>query len=125
MEEPGFVTNAGRIRLAVLILSSCILFAVIITPVNFKAEKKMEKHGSIKGILKNKAGIPVGDAIIMIKESNHEFNDIASVSNSDGEFFVSDIVIPGRYVLQVQHDTGSFTKEINVTSADTVLSISF
>jgi Carboxypeptidase regulatory-like domain len=85
----------------------------------------MEMRGSIKGVLKTNAGMPVSDAVIMIKEGSHEFNDIASVSNSDGEFYVSGIVIPGRYTLQVEHANGSFTKEINVTSADKVLSISF
>lgn len=111
-------------RLAAIILSSCFLFFIIML-VKFNAEKKMETRGSIKGILKNKAGIPVADAIVMIREGNHEFNDVASVTNTDGEFFVSGIVIPGTYLLQIQHDSGSFTKEINVTSADTVLSISF
>ena len=124
MEEPGFVNKRRGMRLVVLILSSCFLF-FIITLVKFNAEKKMETRGSIKGVLKNKAGIPVADAIVMIREGNHEFNDVASVSNTDGEFFVSGIVIPGTYILQIQHDSGSFTKEINVTSADTVLSISF
>ncbi len=85
----------------------------------------METHGSVKGILKDTSGHPVANAIVMIKEGNHEFNDIASVSNGQGEFFVSNIVIPGRYTLQVQHDSGSFTKEINVQSADTVITINF
>lgn len=110
--------------MAAIILSSCFLFFIFIL-IKYNAEKKMETRGSIKGILKNKAGIPVADAIVMIREGNHEFNDVASVSNSDGEFFVSGIIIPGIYILQIQHDSGSFTKEINVSSADTVLSINF
>lgn len=85
----------------------------------------METHGSVKGILKNKSGRPLADAVVMIKEGSHESNDIASVSNEQGEFFVSGIVIPGRYILQIQHDNGTITKEINVQSADTVIQISF
>jgi len=50
---------------------------------------------------------------------------MASVSNSMGEFWVSNIVIPGSYTLQVQHVTGTITKEINVESADSVIEISF
>ena len=122
MEEPGFVKKRRGMGLPAIILSSFFLFFLI---VKFAAEKNMETRGSIKGVLKNKAGIPLADAIVMIKEGNHEFNDVASVSNSDGEFFVSGIVIPGTYILQVQHDSGSVTKEIKVSSADTVLSINF
>jgi hypothetical protein len=122
MEEPGFVTKRWGMKLWAVVLSLSFLFFLT---VKFFPEKNMETRGSIKGILKNKAGMPVADAIIMIKEGNHDFNDVASVSNSNGEFFVSGIVIPGKYVLQIQHDSGSITKEINVASADTILSVSF
>lgn len=86
-------------------------------------KNSMEKRASVKGILTNKQGLPVADAVVMIKEGSHEFNDIASVSNERGEFFVSDIVIPGRYVLQIEQDSGPVLKEINVQSADSVISI--
>lgn len=84
----------------------------------------METRGSVKGILQNKTGRPLAGAVVMIKEGSHEINDIASVSNEQGEFFVSGIVIPGSYVLQVQHDNGTITREINVQSANTVIRVS-
>lgn len=85
--------------------------------------KKMETKSSVKGIIYNHAGRPVSDAIVMIKDGSHPFPEIASVSNQAGEFFVSGIVIPGRYVLQIKHDTATIIREINVQSADTVIQI--
>ena len=127
MEKPGFVNRKfGRMKLITLVLSSCFLAIVItIILIQFNAPTKMETRGSVKGILKNNAGRPIADAIVMIREGSHEFNDIASVSNEQGEFFVSNIVIPGSYTLQIQHDAGTFTKEINVQSADSVIEINF
>ena len=49
----------------------------------------METKGSVKGILKDKHGMPVADAAVMITGGTHEFTDIASISNGQGEFFVS------------------------------------
>ncbi len=127
MEKSGPVkTQRGRIKLAAIILSSFFLLAIIITNrLHFKKEKKMPTRSSVKGIVQNKAGKPVANAIVMITQGNHEFNDIASISNEKGEFFVSNIVIPGNYVLQIQHDNGSVTKAINVQSADSVITINF
>ena len=91
----------------------------------FSAAKKniMETKGSVKGILKDKHGMPVADAAVMITGGTHEFTDIASISNGQGEFFVSGIVIPGTYTLQIQLTDSSITKSIQVQSADTVLQI--
>ena len=83
----------------------------------------METRGSVKGILKDKHGMPVADAAVMITGGTHEFTDIASISNGQGEFFVSGIVIPGTYTLQIQLTDSSITKSIQVQSADTVLQI--
>jgi hypothetical protein len=127
MEKPGIVkTKWGRIKLVTLILSSCFLAAVIITGLlQFKKENKMPARNSVKGIIHNRAGQPVEGAVVMIIEGTYEFNDMASVSNDKGEFFVSNIVIPGRYVLQIQNNSNTITKEINVQSADTVFHINF
>lgn len=127
MEKPGFIKKKfRRIKAASLFLSSCFLAGIIITVlIKIDKTKKMETRGSVKGILKNNTGKPVADAVVMIKDGSHEFNDIASVSNSQGEFFVSGIVIPGTYTLQIEHATGSITKEINVQSADSVIEINF
>lgn len=125
MEKSGLVkTKWGRIKLLTIILSSCFLAVVIITSlVQFKKENKMSLRSSVKGIIHNQAGQPVEGAVVMIKEGTHEFNDMASVSNEKGEFFVSNIVIPGRYVLQIETNSSSVTKAINVQLADTVIRI--
>jgi hypothetical protein len=127
MEKSGLVKSQwGRIKLFTIILSSCFIAAVIITSqFHFKKEKKVLTRSSVKGIVQNKAGRPVADAIIMITKGSHEFNDIASVSNEKGEFFLSNVVIPGKYVLQIQHDNGIVTKTINVQSADSIIIVNF
>jgi hypothetical protein len=116
MEKSGLVaTKWRRVKLP----------AIIFVYVNFNGNKKnnMQTTGSVKGILKDKQGMPVADAAVMIKEGSHEFNDMASISNGQGEFFVSGIVIPGRYVLQIEHGNGTTIKEINVQSKDTLIVI--
>jgi hypothetical protein len=92
---------------------------------HFKKENKMPSSSSVKGVIHNQAGQPVEGAVVMIKEGTYEFNDMASVSNEKGEFFVSNIVIPGRYVLQIETNNNSVTKEINVQSADSIIRIVF
>jgi hypothetical protein len=127
MEKSGLVkTQWGRIKLWTIILSSCFLAAVIITGLlQFKKENKMPVSSSVKGIIHNLAGQPVEGAVVMIKDGTYEFNDMASISNEKGEFFVSNIVIPGRYVLQIETNSNSVTKEINVQSADSIIKIVF
>lgn len=85
----------------------------------------MERRSSIKGILTNKTGGPMADAVIMIKEGSHEFNDIASISNDQGEFYVSDIVIPGKYTLQIKGKNATVFKEIDIQNSDTIIYIKF
>jgi Carboxypeptidase regulatory-like domain len=129
MEEPGFVKICRhlyfKIRRTKFVKIIFVLLIIIVFLLYINQEKKMENRGTIKGILQNTSGQPIADAVVMIKEGSAAFNDIASVSNEQGEFFVSGIVIPGRYVLQIQHENGTITKEINVSSADTILQISF
>ena len=60
----------------------------------------MPKRATIKGILRDPAGKPIADAIIMIVSGTQEFNEIASLSNKKGEFSISSIVVPGTYTLQ-------------------------
>ena len=124
MEKSGFVKNKlRRVKSALLMLLS--LFTAIFIIIIFQDNKKnkMVTTGSVKGILKNKQGMPIADAAVMIKEGSHEFNDMASISNAQGEFFVSGIAIPGTYVLQINHSSGTTTKEINIQSPDTVIII--
>ena len=124
MEKSGFVKNKlKRVKSALLILLSLLLTIFIIIFFQDNKKNKMVITGSVKGILKNKQGIPVADAAVMIKEGSHEFNDMASISNAQGEFFVSGIAIPGRYVLQINYSGSTATKEINIQSSDTVIII--
>jgi hypothetical protein len=127
MEEPGIVkSKQGRIKRVTILLSSLFLVAVLIFALGqFKKEKTMQVRSSVKGIIQNQAGRPVEGAVVMIKEGTYDFNDIASISNEKGEFFVSNIVIPGRYVLQIETNNNSVTKEINVQSADSIIRVVF
>lgn len=85
----------------------------------------METRGSVKGILQDESGNPVRDAIVMIIDGSSDFNDMASVSNDEGEFYISNVVIPGRYVLQIQGNDQQKRKEVNLSSKDTVIKITY
>jgi hypothetical protein len=85
----------------------------------------METRGTVKGILTDSSGKAVNDAIVMIVDGSSEFNDMASVSNDKGEFYLSNIVLPGRYVLQIQDNSHKVNKEVNLQSKDSVLRVSF
>ncbi|HVE62119.1 MAG: carboxypeptidase-like regulatory domain-containing protein [Chitinophagaceae bacterium] len=85
----------------------------------------METRGSVKGILQDESGKPVQDAIVMIVDGPSDFNDIASVSNEKGEFYISNVVIPGRYVLQIQGNDQQKRKEVNLSSTDSVIKITY
>ena len=85
--------------------------------------RKMENRASIKGILQDQSGKPVEDAIVMIVNGSHDFTDIASVSNEKGEFYLSNIAIPGKYILQVQSPKGTIKKEIDIKTKETVIKI--
>jgi hypothetical protein len=127
MEEPGYVRKrAGRIKTNILVLSSCFLLLLIMAACNSNNKTAtMEKRASVKGRLQTTNGKPVADAIVMIKEGSHEFNDMAAMSNEQGEFYVNNIVIPGWYILQIQHDSGSITKKIEVNSPNDSFVINF
>ena len=85
----------------------------------------METRGSVKGILQDESGKPVKDAIVMIVDGSSDFNDMASVSNDQGEFNISNVVIPGRYVLQIQGNNQQKRKEVNLSSTDSVIRITY
>lgn len=85
----------------------------------------METRGSVKGILQDESGKPIRDAIVMIVDGSSDFNDIASVSNDEGEFYISNVVIPGRYVLQIQSNDQQKRKEVSLSSKDTVIKITY
>jgi len=78
---------------------------------------------SVKGILQTANHQPVENAIVMITEGDYEFPDIASVSNEKGEFYLSNIHLPGNYTLQIKNDDTSFKKKFFITEKDTVLQV--
>ena len=81
---------------------------------------KMENRMSVKGLLHDSAGQPVTDAIVMVAEGSHSHQDIASVTNDSGEFYLSNIVVPGKYTLEIKTDRGSVKKQVNVADSQTI-----
>ncbi|HVF96129.1 MAG TPA: carboxypeptidase-like regulatory domain-containing protein [Flavisolibacter sp.] len=80
----------------------------------------MEKRSSVKGILRDASGQPVKEAVVMITDGSHEFNDMASVTNDSGEFYLSNVVVPGRYTLQIAGPAQTVTKEVSVTDSSAI-----
>ncbi|HEX8460519.1 MAG TPA: carboxypeptidase-like regulatory domain-containing protein [Segetibacter sp.] len=85
----------------------------------------MQSRGTVKGILQDKTGKPLSEAIIMIVDGTADFNDMASVSNDSGEFFISNVVIPGKYVLQIQNNNQSKKQEVNLSEDKAVIKVIF
>ena len=85
----------------------------------------MQARSTVKGILLDSSGQPVSNAIVMIAEGDSDFNDIASVSNDKGEFYISNVTIPGEYVLQIKGTNRQIRKQVNLLSKDTVVKITF
>ncbi len=78
---------------------------------------------SVKGILQTANHQPVENAIVMITEGDYEFPDIASVSNEKGEFYLSNIRLPGNYTLQINNNDSIFKKKLFIAEKDTVLQV--
>lgn len=77
-------------------------------------EAKVETRLSVKGILQDTAGRPIANAVVMITGGSHEFNDMASVTNDSGEFYLSNVVVPGRYTLQIEGENGTKKEEVDL-----------
>lgn len=115
----GFRDVINKNRAARFIVVLFCLFIVIVTQCKTKTVQ-METRSSVKGILRDSTGSPVKDAVVMIADGSHEFTDMASVTNDSGEFYLSNIVVPGRYVLQINSNNGSKSKEVNLTNNDII-----
>ena len=85
----------------------------------------METRATVKGILRDQAGKPINDAVVMVVSGSGDFNDIASVSNDNGEFRIPNVVIPGNYVLQIQNHGQQKTKQVDIQNKDSILTITF
>jgi hypothetical protein len=123
MEEPGII-NLKRRRVQYINVFALSFLFYFYTACNSNTNT-METRGTVKGILTDSSGKPVNDAVVMIVDGSSEFNDIASVSNDKGEFYLSNIALPGRYVLQIQDNSHKVNKEVNLQSKDSVIRVSF
>lgn len=79
----------------------------------------METRMSVKGVLHDQSGRPVSDAIVMIAQGPSH-NDIASVTNDSGEFYLTNIAVPGHYILQIRTNEGSVQKDVNLSSNEVI-----
>jgi hypothetical protein len=121
MEKPGIVKpTLSRVRLPIVIIL-CSFY----TYCNNPTPKSMLTRGTVKGLLHDTAGRPVVDAVVMIVEGSSEFNDIASVSDDNGQFYISNVVIPGRYVLQINRNNQQKRKQVNLSSEDSIVRITY
>lgn len=80
----------------------------------------MSTRTSVQGVVHNASGQPVKDAAVMIVAGPAEFNDIASITNDNGEFSLSNIEVPGTYTLQIQGAQASITRQVHVSGNDTL-----
>lgn len=80
----------------------------------------METRSSVKGVLQDASGKPVKEATVMITGGSYEFNDMASVTNDSGEFYLSNVVVPGTYTIQIEGANKSITKEVILKDSSTI-----
>jgi hypothetical protein len=120
MEKFRLITNTARrvMGMTCLLLSFILLFSC-------QTKNRTMERGTVKGMITDSSGAPIADAVVMIVSGPAEFNDIASVSSDDGEFYLSNISIPGTYVLQVQHEGNIIKKQVNIQSLDSTVTIRF
>jgi hypothetical protein len=85
---------------------------------------EMETRKTIKGILTDQEGAPVADAVVVIVSGSSDFNEIASVSNDGGEFYISNVVVPGNYTLQINSKDQAIQKDISLAEQDSTISVS-
>ena len=122
MEEPWII---GLLLRRVKWLKAMLLSSFFYLSFACNSTTQTMERGTVKGILTDQTGKPVNDAIVMIVDGSSDFNDMASVSNDNGEFYISNVVIPGRYVLQIQGNNQKKNKEVNLQSKDSVVRITF
>lgn len=117
MEKPGLVSplpGAGTLKTALL------FFVLLSLQACTSNNSHMETRTTVKGILHDASGKPVSNAIVMIAQGRHPHHDIASVTNDSGEFYLSDIVVPGDYVLLIKTDSGSRQQSVSLTGDEQI-----
>ena len=69
---------------------------------------------SVKGYLRDSAGNPIRDAVVMITDGSHPFNEIASVTDDQGIFHLSNLTLPGHYRLHIEGPKGTRTADLQL-----------
>ena len=90
-----------------------------------KKNYTMSTIKSVKGIVYNRQGKPLGDAVVMITDGSHPFQDMASISNEKGEFYLDNLTLPGSYTIQINRQGGPVSKTINLKETDSVFTVHF
>ena len=75
-----------------------------------------------KRILNSATGAPIEGAIVMIAEGSHEHPNIAAQSDEQGNFYLTNIQVPGTYTLLINYSNESKRLTVNITN-DSVLRI--
>ena len=107
-------------RRAAFQIEELLLFFFLLLASCQVKQNKMESRTSVKGILQDSAGKPLPNAVVMITGGSHSFNDMASITNDSGEFYLSNIVVPGNYTLQIEANNESKRKEVTVSGTDVI-----
>ena len=80
----------------------------------------MRNNGSIQGRVVDAAGMPVSGVSVAIQESPHQHQDLAALSNAEGNFRFSGLE-PGPYSLAAHRAGQTFGEvHVNVTSGQQV-----
>ena len=87
--------------------------------------KPVIMNESIRGLLTDSAGNPVKDAVIMVAEGTGSFKEMAAVTDEQGRFFLPPLEVPGTYTVQINRNEKSGRHKIHVTSADSVIHLSW
>src|SRR5687767_4908360 len=123
MEEFRHVYKQNRKGwLAISVILSCFLIGYwLIKNNNFVMTTG--NTTSVKGVLyKSATGAPIEGAIVMVAEGSYEHPDIAAQTDSQGNFYLPDLHVPGTYTLLINYSNESKRLTVNITK-DSVLRI--
>jgi hypothetical protein len=85
----------------------------------------MTETKSVKGIIHSSStGKPLEGVTVMITGGSYEHPDIASQSDKEGVFYLSEVKVPGTYNLLIRYNDQSKTIEVHL-NRDSVISILF
>lgn len=122
MEKSGYVNKQDRKGWLII---SVILFCFLIAYWLIKSNNYMTAGSttSVRGVVyKSATGHPVEGAIVMIAEGSYQHSDMASQTDEQGNFSLSNIQVPGTYTLLINYNNESKRITLNITK-DSVLKI--